>query len=94
VLALTSNSVTLRVRRPGTYRLRVRYTPYWRAEGGAACASPRDPWGTDLEVRRAGVVKLTFDVRVGTFVGAVLGDEGGCARPVYGPPVPGAATPR
>jgi hypothetical protein len=94
VLALTSNSVTLRVRRPGTYRLRVRYTPYWQAEGGAACASPRDPWGTDLEVRRAGVVKLTFDVRVGTFVGAVLGDEGGCARPVYGPPVPGAATPR
>lgn len=90
VLSLTSNAVTLRVDRPGTYRLRLRYTPYWSVEEGTACAEPREPWGTDLRVSDPGIVRLTFDVRLGTFVGAVLGSSGGCGSPVYGPPAPGA----
>jgi hypothetical protein len=90
VISLTSNAVTLRVDRPGTYRLRLRYTPYWRVETGVACAKPRRPWGTDLRVTSPGVVRLSFDVRLGTFVGAVLGSQGGCGSPVYGPPVPGS----
>jgi hypothetical protein len=89
VVSLTSNDVTLRVERPGTYRLRLRYTPYWRVELGAACATPREPWGTDLRVSEPGTVRLSFDVRLGTFVGAVLGSEGGCGSPVLGPPAPG-----
>ena len=91
VLSLTSNAVTLRVDRPGTYRLRLRYTPYWSVEEGTACAEPREPWGTDLRVTDPGIVRLTFDVRLGTFVGAVLGSSGGCGSPVYGPAVPGSA---
>lgn len=91
ILSLTSDAVTVRVRRPGTYRLRLRYTPYWSVEKGYACATPREPWGTDLRVTSPGIVKLTFDVRLGTFVGAVLGSDGGCASPMYGPPVPIAA---
>lgn len=90
VTSLTSNAVTLRVARPGTYRLRLRYTPYWRVESGSACAEPREPWGTDLRVSSPGGVRLSFDVRLGTFVGAVLGSEGGCGSPVYGPAVPGS----
>lgn len=93
VVSLTSNDVTLRVERRGTYRLRLRYTPYWRVERGAACATPREPWGTDLRVLEPGLVRLAFDVRIGTFVGAVLGSEGGCGTPVLGPAVPGAAPP-
>jgi len=89
VISLTSNDVTLRVERPGTYRLRLRYTPYWRVEVGSACAKPREPWGTDLRVSSPGVVRLSFDVRLGTFVGAVLGSDGGCGSPVLGPAVPG-----
>ncbi|MEQ8833778.1 MAG: hypothetical protein RIB67_04960 [Miltoncostaeaceae bacterium] len=89
VLQLTGNDVTLRVRRPGVYRLRMHYTPYWHAEGVPACAAPASPWGTRLRVGRAGLVKLTFDVRLGTFVGAVLGGRGGCSVPL-GPPAPGA----
>ena len=69
VLSLTSNSVILRVSRPGVYRLRLRYTPYWRVERGVACAAPREPWGTELRVTRAGVIRLSFDVDLGTFVG-------------------------
>jgi hypothetical protein len=88
IVSLTSDAVTLRVERPGTYRLRLRYTPYWSVERGYACATPREPWGTDLRVTSPGVVRLRFDVRLGTFVGAVLGSAGGCGSPVYGPPAP------
>jgi hypothetical protein len=90
VLSLTSSSLSVRVSRPGVYRLRLRYTPYWRVERGAACAAPREPWGTELRVARAGLVRLSFDVRLGTFVGAVLGSEGGCGPVVHGPRVPWA----
>lgn len=90
VVSLTSDAVTLRVREPGVYRLRLRYTPYWRVEEGTACARPREPWGTDLRVSQAGIVRLSFQVRLGTFVDAVLGGEGGCGTPVLGPPAPGA----
>ncbi|HSJ74303.1 MAG TPA: hypothetical protein VK904_08295, partial [Miltoncostaeaceae bacterium] len=93
VLSLTSSSVTLRASRPGVFRLRLRYTPYWRVERGVACAAPRRPWGTELRVARAGVIRLSFDVELGTFVGAVLGSQGGCAAEVYGPPAPGAPAP-
>jgi hypothetical protein len=79
VLALTSTNITLDVKEPGTYRLRLRYTPYWQVERGSACAEPREPFGTDLRVDRPGVVRLGFDVRLGTFVGAVFGSRGGCA---------------
>ena len=88
IVSLTSDAVTLRVERPGTYRLRLRYTPYWSVEQGYACATPREPWGTDLRVTSPGIVRLSFDVRLGTFVGAVLGSDGGCGSPVYGPPAP------
>ena len=90
VVRLTSSSVTLRADRPGVYRLRLSYTPYWRVERGVACAAPREPWGTELRVTRAGLVRLSFDVELGTFVGAVLGSEGGCAGEPYGPPAPRA----
>lgn len=93
VLDLTAESITLRVARPGVYRLRLRYTPYWRIDGAAACAAPREPWGTDLRVAEPGVVRLTFAVRLGTFVGAVLGDDGGCGDPVHGPQAPWAPSP-
>jgi hypothetical protein len=87
VLDLSADAVTLSVRKPGTYRLRVRYTPYWHAQGAPACAAPMTPWGTELRVEEAGLVKLSFDVRLGTFVGAVLGSQGGCATPADdGPP--------
>lgn len=90
VVSLTSDAVTLQVREAGVYRLRLRYTPYWRVEMGAACAAPREPWGTDLRVREPGLVRLSFQVRLGTFVDTVLGGVGGCGTPVLGPPAPGA----
>jgi hypothetical protein len=88
VLELTGDAVTLSVRRAGTYRLRVRYTPYWHTDGAPACAAPMTPWGTELRVEQPGLVKLSFDVRLGTFVGAVLGSQGGCSTPDDDAPPP------
>jgi hypothetical protein len=79
VVSLTSDQVTIRVARPGRYRLSLNYTPYWSIRGGGACASPLKPWGTELQVRQAGLVRLNFDVGLRTFVDTVLGAEGGCA---------------
>lgn len=87
VLSLTEDAVTLRVRRPGRYRLRLRYTPYWRVRGGDACVQPDGAWSTRLVARRAGLVRLSFDVGVGSFVGAVVGRGESCR------PAPGARTP-
>jgi hypothetical protein len=83
IVRMTSDRLVLRVDRAGTYRVRVRYTPYWRVIGGgrAACARPVEPWGTELRVRRAGTIEMRFDVGISTMVGAVLGDDGGCAPP-------------
>jgi hypothetical protein len=86
VLAMTADTITLRVLRPGRYQLRLRYTPYWRVVRGEACAGPRAPWGTDLQVSKAGIVRLRFDVRFGTLVSAVLGGRGGCAAPAIAAP--------
>jgi hypothetical protein len=89
VIDLAPDAVTLRVHRPGTYRLRVRYTPYWSTQGVPACAEPMEPWGTRLRVDRPGLVRLSFNVRLGTFVGTVLGARGGC--PPDGEPLPARA---
>jgi hypothetical protein len=78
VRSLTSDAIVLRVLRPGRYHLRLRYTPYWRVVKGRACASPRQPWGTELRVTRPGLVRMRFSVSLGRVVGAVLGDDGGC----------------
>ncbi len=79
VLSLRSDGVTLRARTPGTFRLSLRYTPYWHVTRGRACVGPAAPWGTELRVGRPGIVRIRFDVRARTVVSAVLGDQGGCA---------------
>ena len=49
--------LTLRARRPGAVRLRVRFTPYWALSEGSGCVAPDGRW-TRLTLRRAGPVKL------------------------------------
>lgn len=85
VVAVRAQSLTLRAKRPGSYRLSVRYTPYWRVVRGAACVRPLSPWGTELVVDAPGIVRLNFGVRPSTLVATVLGERGGCpARSIVG----------
>ncbi len=75
---IDAREVTFEVTRPGNYRLRLRYTPYWRVIRGDACVAPREPWATELRVTTPGTVTLRFDVGVGDVVKAVLGREATC----------------
>ncbi|MEW6583877.1 MAG: hypothetical protein AB1416_14075, partial [Actinomycetota bacterium] len=84
VRKLTAERITLAVRRPGVYHLRLRYTPYWRVVGGGACAAPRGKFGTELRVWRPGTVTLAFAVGVREMVGTALGDQASGCAPEHG----------
>jgi hypothetical protein len=49
--------LTLRARRPGTVRLHVRFTPYWKLTGGSGCVAPDGRW-TRLTLLKAGPIRL------------------------------------
>ena len=83
---IDAREVTFEVERPGNYRLRLRYTPYWRVIRGEACVAPREPWATELRVTTPGTITLRFDVGVGKVVKAVLGREATCDDPATAVP--------
>jgi hypothetical protein len=64
VTALGANSVTLRVTRPGSAYLRVRFTPYWRLTGVPGCVA-QDGEFTRLSLRAAGTAKLVIAFSLG-----------------------------
>ena len=49
--------LTIRVRRPGTFLIHVRFTPYWALSGGSGCVAPAGQY-TRLTVREPGTVTL------------------------------------
>jgi hypothetical protein len=50
--------------RPGRVVVRVRWTPYWKLEGGPGCVAKAGSW-TAVDLRRAGRVRLTARFAVG-----------------------------
>ncbi|MBS1871114.1 MAG: hypothetical protein JSS99_15800 [Actinobacteria bacterium] len=64
VLATDTDTLTVAVPRPGTIRLRVRWTPYWAVAHGDACVAPAGDW-TRLRVRAPGTVRLTTRFALG-----------------------------
>ncbi len=88
VIAMDASTITLEADRAATYRLRLRYTPYWRVEQGAACVAPREPWATQLRVLTPGRITLRFDVGIGKLVKTVLGQPIGCVDETFVGPLP------
>jgi hypothetical protein len=56
---------------PGTYRVKVRWSPYWRASPG--CVSRTKDGMTRLVVRHAGLVELGFRLSVGRGLQTISG---------------------
>ncbi len=48
---------SLAVRRPGSYRVRIHYTPYWEVSSGSACVSRDGAW-TRVDAKRPGPVSV------------------------------------
>jgi hypothetical protein len=76
VLALRSSSVAVALSRPGTYRLALRYSPYWTSPG--MCISERPDGMVQLDSPRSGVVRLVFSVTAARAVAALTGQPAQC----------------
>jgi hypothetical protein len=73
VLRLTGSRVLVDLPHPGRYRLAVRYSPYWQAEG--ACLVRAADGMTTIAARRAGKLQLVFHVNAASALAAVVGDD-------------------
>jgi len=71
VLTLSQENIRLALTRPGSYRLAIRYSPYW--QGNDACVARGKDGMTIVTTRRAGVVDLDFDVDAGGVIASLEG---------------------
>ncbi|MCW3019606.1 MAG: hypothetical protein JWN10_1914, partial [Solirubrobacterales bacterium] len=56
----STDSLTVLAPRPGSYTLRVHFTPYWELAAGSGCVSRAPGDWTELQVRRAGTLRVTI----------------------------------
>jgi hypothetical protein len=73
IVELTQTQVTARVSAPGTYRLAIRYSPYWSASAG--CIDPGADSMIRLSVPAAGDVRLRFHVNARRAIAAFAGQH-------------------
>ena len=77
--SLTGSHMSAVVHRGGTYRIAVRYSPYWRASHG--CLSEGKDGMLRLATRRPQIVGLAFDVTPGRALSQLAGDAPDCSLP-------------
>jgi hypothetical protein len=58
--AATSDSFTLSAPVPGSYQVRVRFTPYWALDGGHGCVSEDASGWTRVQMRAPGVAHVVI----------------------------------
>ena len=77
VLELSRSGLQVELPRPGTYRLAVRYSPYWRAS--TACISETEDGMTRLAVARPGIADLDLHFTAARAVGVLAGLSPTCS---------------
>ena len=77
--SLTSSGMSAVLHRGGTYRIAVRYSPYWRTSHG--CLSKGKDGMLRLATRRSRTVQLVFDVNAGRALSQLEGDAPVCSLP-------------
>jgi len=88
VRSIDAETVTLHVRHPGRYLLRLRYTPYWSVVRGDACVLPTSSWVTQLRVATPGIVTLRFRVGISRVMRTLLGRPARCDTDEFVGPLP------
>src|SRR5262249_14783965 len=76
VVSLTQTRIELVLNAPGSYRLAVRYSPYFAATG--ACLSKTRDGMTQIDASRAGRVRLAFAVTPKRALAALAGSSSNC----------------
>jgi hypothetical protein len=59
--ALTTDAFTLRVPGPGTYAVRIHFTPYWAIAAGNGCVARAAGDWTQVRARGPGTLRVTID---------------------------------
>jgi hypothetical protein len=59
--SVASDRFTLYAPRPGSYTVRLRFTPYWQLASGSGCVSRSHAGWTQLRARRAGSLRVVID---------------------------------
>jgi hypothetical protein len=78
VLWLWPQRLVVTVGLPGTYRVRVRWSPYWHSSNG--CVSRAPDGLTRITTRETGLVELRFGVSVRRGLQTLAGTIPGCSR--------------
>ena len=74
--SVTQSRIGAEVRRGGTYRIAVRWSPYWHASLG--CLSEGKDKMIRLTTRRAHFVRLTFRVNAVRALDEIVGQQPSC----------------
>jgi hypothetical protein len=77
ILSLTQTRVGVRVHQGGTYRIAVRWSPYWRASHG--CVREGKDGMLRLSTRRPRLVWIVFDVDAERALGELAGQRPHCS---------------
>jgi hypothetical protein len=78
VLYLWPSRVVAEVGAPGTYTVRLRWSPYWRASSGCATKAPGGM--TRISTRHAGLVELRFAMSVTRGLETLAGTIPACSK--------------
>jgi hypothetical protein len=70
--------VTFWAPRPGTYLVRVRYTPYWKVHGVTGCVAAAPDGMTEVRTADVGLVELGLAPSLTTVADAVTSSSSGC----------------
>jgi len=60
ISAVSSESFTLAAPAPGSYEVRLRFTPYWAVAGGPGCVAEAPGGWTEVEARRSGQIHVVI----------------------------------
>src|SRR5215475_3541670 len=77
VLAFRESRLVIRVSRGGTYRVAVRWSPYWHTSRG--CLAHHNGM-VELHTRRSGTVRIAFDVDASSLLAAFTGTRPTCKQ--------------
>jgi hypothetical protein len=83
LLSLTQQRIRVALRQRGTYRIAVRYSPYWTASRG--CLREGNDGMLQLQTREAGAVLIVFRVDASRALATLAGEAPTCPPP---PPTP------
>jgi hypothetical protein len=79
IVSMTESKIAVFVTRGGTYRIAVRWSPYWRASSG--CLSKGRDGMLRLTTRQSRLVKLTFAVSADSAFDTLAGTKQRCTLP-------------